>query len=83
MFAYMLILYYKNDKVVPAQVNQMMELEFALAIKALMAVRSLGQNYFRKNPSHYEPEIWQTFKDSSSYEELQKILMKDYKVLEK
>ena len=42
MFAYMLILYYKNDKVVPAQVNQMMELEFALAIKALMAVRSLG-----------------------------------------
>ena len=53
MFAYMLILYYKNEKVVPAKVNQMMELEFALAIKALMAVRSLGENYFRKNPSHY------------------------------
>ena len=42
MFAYMLILYYKNDQVVPQQVNQMMELEFALAIKALMSVRALG-----------------------------------------
>lgn len=52
-------------------------------MKAFASVAQLGTMYFYKSPSHYDESIWRIFKESSSYEELKKVLMDDYKILQK
>ena len=83
MYAYMLILYYKNVNIIPAGVNQNMEFEFALTMKAFSIVGVVGSTYFNKDPSDYPPNEWAVFKKSASYEELKKVLMTDFKILQK
>lgn len=68
MFAYMLVLYYKNVDVIPKTVNQCMEFEYALVMKAYTTIASLGSTYFYKDPAQYDPKTWSIFKSSSSYE---------------
>lgn len=51
MFAYMLVLYYKNVDVIPKTVNQCMEFEYALVMKAYTTIASLGSTYFYKDPA--------------------------------
>ncbi len=83
MYAYMLVLYYKNLHVVPQTVNKCMEFEYALVFKAYSAISTLGSAYFYNEPKDYDPGAWAAFKGSSSYEELKKVLMNDYKILQK
>lgn len=83
MYAYMLVLFYKNASVLPPSVNQCMQFEYALVIKAYSTIANLGSAYFYKDPTDYDPKTWVVFKNSSSYEELKKVLMSDYKILQK
>lgn len=68
MYAYMLVLYYKNPNVIPPTVNQCMQFEYALVIKAYSTIANLGSAYFYKDPPDYDPKTWAIFKSSSSYE---------------
>lgn len=83
MYAYMLILYYKNSSIIPASFNQNMEFEFALTMKAFSIVGVVGSTYFNKDPTDYPANEWAIFKKSASYEELKKVFMTDFKILQK
>lgn len=50
MYAYMLVLYYKNTAIMPPTFNQNMEFEFSLVMKALSTVNAVGAAYFNKDP---------------------------------
>lgn len=83
MYAYMLVLYYKNATILPPDFNQNMEFEFALTMKAFAVVGKVGSSYFNKDPTDYNAAEWAVFKESASYEELRKVLMTDFKILQK
>ena len=52
-------------------------------MKAFSIVGVVGSTYFNKDPPDYAPNEWAIFKNSASYEELKKVLMTDFKILQK
>lgn len=82
MYAYVLALYYNNDKLIPKSVNQGMEFEYALAKNAFNKIAKIGATYITKEPPEYPKDVWKTFQASAEFDELSKILNLDYKVLQ-
>ena len=62
MYAYVLALFYSNEKLMPKTVNSGMEFEYALARQAFKEIADIGGIYFSKDPTDYSKNEWQTFK---------------------
>ena len=64
-YAYVLALYYNNDKLIPKSVNQGMEFEYAMAKKAFNRIANIGATYITKEPPEYNKEVWKIFQQSA------------------
>ncbi len=81
LYAYVLALYYNNDKLIPKAVNEGMQFEYGLTKQAFNRIATLGSTYITKSPEEYSKENWEIFKKSAQYEEMSKILSYDYQIL--
>ncbi len=74
LYAYVLALYYENDKLIPKTVNEGMQFEYGLTKLAFNRIAILGSTYINKSPEEYSKQDWGIFKRSAQYEEMSKIL---------